>query len=294
MIMNMPSNDEIGKIKDTLGYTIGKNLLNHAATNQTKSEVEVVVNDDRSITLNGTVSLTDFVNIANSTRLQLPKGEYILSGCPQGGSESTYYMTTMIKTNGEYIEYIDTGEGVKFTIDSENSIFYVCRINIIGGQVYDNLTFYPMIRKASITDNTYEPYRGNHHSSVDVRLDAVESALKSALEWKLITSDTYVNKPSVSYSTLNSLNFRELMVVVTSGAPNATNSIVYGSSIITRNQLPETFTSSHTAHWYVGMNRSKSDTNAGAVDLWFYGSQSKVYPNQTSGAEADYISYYYR
>ena len=59
----------------------------------------------------------------------------------------------------------DTGSGSLFTaIASE---FYTYRIAVYSGAVVENLTFYPMIRDADITDSTFEPYT----ESVDERFE---------------------------------------------------------------------------------------------------------------------------
>ena len=167
---------------------------------------------------------------------------------------------------------IDTLQSDVNTLESE--------VDVIQGKI-SNLEGVDLIASAVEVDDTNLGLGKNN-------VQEVLEELKSALEWKLITSDTYVNKPSVSYSTLNSLNFRELMITV------STSSNIYGMSILPRNHFPETFTIDYSHHWFVGFNRSKSDTNAGAVDFWFNKTNEKVYPYQTSGADGDVISYYYR
>lgn len=50
---------------------------------------------------------------------------------------------------------VDFGSGVNANITIKSR----CEIRLSSGYTYDNLTFYPMIRKADIEDDTYEPYR---------------------------------------------------------------------------------------------------------------------------------------
>jgi hypothetical protein len=54
-----------------------------------------------------------------------------------------------------------------------------------------------MIRKASITDDTYEPYGLN---TVDTRFDVVDTRLNSIFEWKLHTTVTGNNIVSLPES----------------------------------------------------------------------------------------------
>lgn len=159
--LNANMTDDIKTLKNTLGYTIqpSKNLLENTATSTEHNGVTFTVNDDGSVTANGKASTQASIAIKNV--FNLPNGEYILSGCPTGGSSSTYRMTVNVGgTVG-----IDYGEGVNFTINNE--VIFNVTIFISTGQTVDNLAFYPMIRKADVTDNTYEMYGGK---DVDTRL----------------------------------------------------------------------------------------------------------------------------
>ena len=132
----------------------GKNLFKVGPT-QTINGVTFTVNSDGSVTCNGTASANTFY--AKSLRLQ--KGSYIISGCPQNGSMSSYIIT-MRDHAGNYYSGIngdDTGTGK--TIITTEYLPFQCIIRIASGYTCDNLTFYPMIRRADIEDSTYEPYR---------------------------------------------------------------------------------------------------------------------------------------
>ena len=126
--------------------TTGKNLLENTATSQTINGVTFTVNKDKSITANGTATANTYFVVNSNVNL---KGEYILNGCPSGGSNSTYYL---------YVQGLfpnDIGNGATFTFDETSKQI---GIGIMSGTTVSNLTFYPMIRLASITDSTYEPY----------------------------------------------------------------------------------------------------------------------------------------
>ena len=132
----------------------GKNLFKVGPT-QTINGVTFTVNSDGSVTCNGTASATTFYRKS----LYLQKGSYIISGCPQNGSKSSYIITMRDRNGGYYsgINGDDTGTGK--TIITTEYLLFQCIIRIASGYTCDNLTFYPMIRRADIEDSTYEPYR---------------------------------------------------------------------------------------------------------------------------------------
>ena len=74
----------------------------------------------------------------------------ILSGCPSGGSFSTYYMDARV--NGSYGTH-DYGDGVRF-----NGTCDVVAISILNGQTVNNLVFKPMIRDARLASDEFVPW----------------------------------------------------------------------------------------------------------------------------------------
>lgn len=91
--------------------------------------------------------------------------KYILNGCPVGGSSNTYHLA-YYEWNSSWsqkVRNIDGGNGIVLNHSSESSIYQV-RIVIAKGTSCNNLVFKPMIRLATITDSTYEPYTGGKSS----------------------------------------------------------------------------------------------------------------------------------
>ena len=135
----------------------GKNLLKNTANSLTLHGVTFTVNNDKSITCNGTASSMLLIVFSNYFEDLIVNNEYIFSGCPPTGSISTYRLQLVLYPGAVYNIF---GEEKKFTYKEE----YVgnpnksIRIVIEKDCVCNNLTFYPMIRLASIEDNTYEPY----------------------------------------------------------------------------------------------------------------------------------------
>ena len=148
-----------GKFK---GYTeqqtySGKNKLNRdAITTGTLNGITYTLNEDGSVIVNGTATANTFINygyvdISANT-------EYILSGCPSGGDGSTYKLATY-KTNYGYSNlHNDFGSGRTFTLTEDMRCFVV--IVVYKDTTVNNLKFEPMIRLATETDATYEPYVG--------------------------------------------------------------------------------------------------------------------------------------
>ena len=126
----------------------GKNLLKNTAKSQTINGVTFTVNEDGSVTVDGTATSITFL-LLNWFTLEV--GDYVVSGCPTGGNKTTY----SIKIDYAGTSTFDTGTGKTFTNDG-GSLKVTIRIE--GGATVSNLVFKPMIRLASIEDDTYEPY----------------------------------------------------------------------------------------------------------------------------------------
>ena len=86
--------------------------------------------------------------------------ESILNGCPSGGSDTTYRIRT---GDADY----DYGSGV--TIQPKTTGIY---IRVEASYDIQNVTFYPMLRLATVTDATFEPYTNicgiTGHTAVEV------------------------------------------------------------------------------------------------------------------------------
>ena len=133
----------------------GKNLLENTATSQTINGVTFTVNDDGSITANGTATDVVFFNVG---RVLLENGvSYILSGCPAGGNNGGNFLM-YVSIGSEF--YYDFGSSVSFEGTGETrSVF----IQVKSGATV-NATFHPMIRPAFDTDATFQPYQGTLHT----------------------------------------------------------------------------------------------------------------------------------
>ncbi len=151
--------------RGTLGYQ-RKNFLNNTLTSKTVNGITFTLNEDKSITVNGTATVAVQVDVFTIPSDLVGK-TMVLSGCPFGGNYQAGYALYAARTvsNTNTFGY-DVGGGVKVTIP-ENG----CKVRIIvrAGATVNNQIFYPMLRCAEITDNTYEPYK----PSVEERLNDI-------------------------------------------------------------------------------------------------------------------------
>ncbi len=154
---------DLEPIQDLNGYDnpwvggAGKNKLQVTATSQTVNGVTFTVNSDGTVKVNGTATANASLTLGEMTLAT----NYILNGCPQGGGWNTY----VLAVNGGAV---DTGTGASGTSISDKNVY----IYVKSGQTVNNLVFKPMIRLASETDATYEPYSNvcpiSGHTDVDV------------------------------------------------------------------------------------------------------------------------------
>ena len=132
-----------------------KNLLKVTSTTRTVNGVTFTVNNDQTITVNGTNTGTSTaLFVINDIPLQSGIA-YTLSGCPSGGSSATYYIGSLDTTDWQEFT-TDTGNGGTATLSEPKTIRF--RIGIRSGVTVNNLVFKPMLRRAEITDDTFAPY----------------------------------------------------------------------------------------------------------------------------------------
>ena len=155
----------------TQGKLGAKNLIPFPYPESTLSRrgVDWTVNNDGSILANGEIGADlhySYIKVGSFTKVK--EGAYVISISP---SPNEIYIESrlegaqgIIKRYGESHDY----NGFAFTITSDDAslvnenddVYFV--INIIvndnRGTVVDNVLLYPMMRYATDTDNTYQPY----------------------------------------------------------------------------------------------------------------------------------------
>ena len=162
----------------------------------TQSDITFTDNGDGTITANGTATARIFYSaISTSKPMLLPKGNYILTGCPSGGADNKY----LISLGYRYVDAETTSRkifknyGDKETIVSLEKDAYVDALfGVDINQTVTNLTFKPMLRLASVADATYTPY------VPDVSVATVKTCGKNLLPYPYIT--TTVTKNGIDFT----------------------------------------------------------------------------------------------
>lgn len=139
-----------------------KNLLPNAMTTQTIGGITFTVNDDGTIEASGTSTDYTWSAYVNESGVSLPAGSYVLSGCPEDGSSTTYRLQAFAgDPSSPTLTVNDYGEGASFTLSDTTTV--KVRM-LIKGEIDD--TFSPMIKLASVETDTYQEY-GNPPGEVE-------------------------------------------------------------------------------------------------------------------------------
>ena len=160
LVDSIPNLAPISLLKDTVGWT-GKNLLKNTAKSGSNQGITYTVNSDKSITINGTNtdSAQHSVTVGVVT---LDAGAYKVNGLKNNGGYTSFWINLYNLTDGSNIVDVkNANEDVTFTLSAPKQV----RVHVYwaGNATVSNITIYPMLRKANITDPTYEPY----HESVE-------------------------------------------------------------------------------------------------------------------------------
>lgn len=176
------SRNDIENISQAFGIYGAKNLIPYPYydTTKTVNGITFTDNGDGTVTVNGTATAqTNFFVCNNKTTFGYT-GKVKITGCPSGGSKSTYRLYVNTYTGTGYAEIAsDYGDGVEFNIDediTDTTQGYSIQIRIMSGTSVENLTFKPMLRLASDTDDTWQPYaKTNKQLTDDIKkLEAYE------------------------------------------------------------------------------------------------------------------------
>ena len=160
-----------------------KNLLpmTHTSGSITRYGVTCTWNNDGTMTLNGAHSSGDssaifeFYNGSAENTKMLPAGSYVLTGCPAGGSTSTYRAAL-----SQIAGAVDVGNGANFELSEPHYAAY--RILISGNVTFTNMVFKPMIRLASITDSTFQPYAFPNPTLTPAVVKSVDEGAKNLIQ----------------------------------------------------------------------------------------------------------------
>lgn len=124
-----------------------KNLLENEATSGTVGTITFTVNADKSITVNGSTTTQRVFLVHTNFSFN---ADLILSGIPLG--------------SGLFLNVVglgsDSGNGFNFN----GSVARNIQIVVPANSTIDNVTVYPMVRLASIVDDTYDTFNSNTYT----------------------------------------------------------------------------------------------------------------------------------
>ena len=116
--------------------------------------VTFTVNDDFSVSVNGTATGGNAVLVLSPVGgFTAKEGNWVLSGCPEGGSTTTYNISIAGTAS-------DIGNNAEFTSVSAKLV----RIYVLSGTAVDDLVFRPMVCSKAAWDisQAYQPYRPSY------------------------------------------------------------------------------------------------------------------------------------
>lgn len=138
--LKIPS--KIKTVKDNINLTVAnKNYINIENTSKTINGITFTVNSDGSILANGTATDRVSYPIQNNFK-KFEAGQYFVSGCPNGGSEATYYL--ILWNENWFSMGSEYGKGRLVSLSNQKVKLH---INIMKGTVCNNLLFKPQMEK---------------------------------------------------------------------------------------------------------------------------------------------------
>lgn len=169
------NNAEIADIVNVYG---AKNLIPYPCNSgsRTNNGITFTDNGDGTVTANGTATADVSYNISqrygvSGGLFSLKNGNYLLSGC-EGGSNTTFFIQAGVTKNNVFSLLNKNYDGdTAITVDgddnSNDSANIAVQIVVRSGQTLTNKVFKPMIRLASIQDNTWVPYAKTNKKLTD-------------------------------------------------------------------------------------------------------------------------------
>lgn len=148
----------------------------------TRAGITYTINTDNNgnvvnIVANGTVSdsqVNSELNLCPNNTYYLPAGSYILSGGVSYNARIFYYNGTSY--------YNSRPDEVNFDVSgNENTTRYT--IAITPGTTVNNAVFKPMIRKATVSDSTYEPYHESVEESLNDKMSYADNGVLGAKQF---------------------------------------------------------------------------------------------------------------
>lgn len=134
-----------------------KNVLPNTATTQVINGVTFTVNSDGSVTCSGTATADTWFKINDLVPITWPDNTYMLSKCPGVYTWGSVQVQLYDSSNTYLRAYYATPNEDTLIVSSSDAKYIATFIVVTNGKTI-NTTVYPMVRPASIKDDTYVPY----------------------------------------------------------------------------------------------------------------------------------------
>lgn len=204
-----------------------KNLLKITATSQTNRGVTFTVNDDQTVTVNGTndgTGASTCVIVPNAEAITIPDGKYILSGCPTSAGDvasAPFDLRWYMYSPGKSAYDVGNGSSIN---KSGNGTGSNIAIVVKTGQTANNVVFKPMLRPAEITDATFQPYSPSNRELYETRF-----ASKTILRNNVDLNDI---KTGGIYNGVNSTGNSAVHMPVATGSFNFVLTVIEANEFI--------------------------------------------------------------
>jgi len=305
--INTSQSGALSDIKSTVGWD-GKNILpitldiikrrntdfTWVGNVASKNNVSYTVQTNSEGFVTGISADTNSQTASENTTLYLANQDDIKYEILRG---KTLVLSGGYGTTNQYVEcYIaspqswnrDTdGSGKSITFPDVSSVNFNFNITVKSGETVSNKTFYPMLRDASITDSTFEPYHppvsewGYTREEANVlgaknllpmNLSALKSDTENTGTW---TSNVY-NKNNVDFTLNNDLS----VTVNTSGASADTQLVLSFDMVAGDYKLNGCADGSDSTYWIDVYNSKWSDRQYnynGDTDVTFTGTTKRIF-----------------
>lgn len=208
------TSEATARLEATVGYS-GKNILELTTSSKTQNGITFTVNKtDGTITVSGTATAQAGISFP----FDIPSGDYYFSGCPSGGSASTYdlyaYDSDYSESGGgrprkwngttrSDSDFGGTSQEIKIVNGHRNNLI----IRIQGGVTCNNIVFRPMIRIGSISDDTFEPYHSvqTQITETNSRIEQTADSITSEVSKKVRATVGYDDENLIDFSNRNSI-----------------------------------------------------------------------------------------
>ena len=175
------------RIRRDISNSQGQNVITYPYYESSKTEngVQFSIRSDGTIKVNGTATADTYFILHNylkgeSDNLTVPFGIYALSGCPKGGSSSTYFMQVTMRIAGsEYDIITDYGDGGIGDIDNEGDYItstdaYIgIKICVKSGTTVSDIIIKPMLEKGTAS-HEYQPTNISNRTLLSTKVDKVD------------------------------------------------------------------------------------------------------------------------